>query len=88
MAHSDPDREPDLPSAEPHKTTNPLIWIVLILALLAMCWFAYHHMHASGVDTSAPIPHAEQPAPQTAASKPDTTTANRTPSGTATRPEP
>lgn len=41
--------------SEPHKTTNPLIWIVLILALLATCWFAYHHMRASGVDTSAPI---------------------------------
>lgn len=55
---SDPkERESDLnpqplPPGEPRKGVSPLIWILLLLALLALGWWFYNRSAQSGLDTT------------------------------------
>ena len=64
---SDPrDRETELnpqplpPEPEPRKGVSPLIWILLLLALLALGWWFYNRSVQTGIDTTAPV--ATEPA--------------------------
>lgn len=44
MAHPTRGPKHERTPEEPITTINPLIWIALILALLAICWFIYEYV--------------------------------------------
>lgn len=57
---SDPREQNDTTAAQPvapseqRKGVSPLIWIVLLLALLALGWWFYNRSMQGGIDTTAP----------------------------------
>lgn len=51
-----PDRQPGLPPGDPErKSSPPLLWIILLLALLAFGWFIYNQ-RAGVSDVPEPLP--------------------------------
>lgn len=69
MAHPTRGPKHERTPEEPIKTINPLIWIALILALLAICWFTYEHMR-DGAPASGPD-HQSQAAAASVSGKGD-----------------
>jgi protein TonB len=52
--HDDTTAAQPAPPSEQRKGVSPLIWIVLLLALLALGWWFYNRSVQSGIDTTAP----------------------------------